>query len=86
MMIDADFAKFVDDDCDATAVISGQYAIEERGFASPQESCDNNDGRFFRANGVVHERPSRLLMSLSFGRFYISVCGRVTSPAREQAR
>ena len=38
MMIDADLAELIDDDGDAPAMVGGQDAIEERGFAGAKKS------------------------------------------------
>ncbi len=38
MVIDADLAELVDDDGDPPAMIGGQDAIEQRGFAGAQKT------------------------------------------------
>jgi hypothetical protein len=38
MVIDTDFAKLVDNDGDTPAMVGGQDAIEERGFAGAEKS------------------------------------------------
>ena len=45
VMIDSDLAELVDDDGDAAAVIPGQYAVDERGFARAQKPRHDDDGR-----------------------------------------
>ena len=46
MMIDADLAKFVDDDGDAAAMIRRQDAVEQRGFARAQKAGQDDNGGF----------------------------------------
>ena len=44
MMVDADLAELVDDHGDAAAVLGGQDAVEQRGFARAEESGQDDDG------------------------------------------
>ena len=44
MMIDADLAEFIDDDCNAQTVGRGQDAVEERGFARTEKAGQNRYG------------------------------------------
>ena len=46
MVVDADLAEFVDDHSDAAAVLSGQYAIEQRGFARAEKAGQDDDRGF----------------------------------------
>ena len=41
VVIDPDFAEFVHDDRDASAVIGSQDPVEKRGFASPEKAGEN---------------------------------------------
>jgi hypothetical protein len=43
MVIDADFAEFVDNDGDAPAMVGGQDAVEQRSFAGTQKACQDSD-------------------------------------------
>ena len=43
-IVDADFAEFVFDHRNALAMRLAQDAVEERGFATPKEACNDRNG------------------------------------------
>src|SRR5438132_8938626 len=44
MVIDADFAEFIDNHGHTATVVGGQYAVEKSGFARTKKSRENSHG------------------------------------------
>src|SRR5437660_12095159 len=86
-MIDSDLAELVDDDGDAAAVVPGQYAVDERGFARAQKPRHDHDGRSLCTSDVVHSGlpPSSFSMRCGVKHSYKRVAPRFIPPP-ERAR